>query len=229
MLKDVLARVVGRGREDRLRKLRKNKFLVKHQPNPMRETQFSLGAEGKRTLEAAGIDGIRLEKKPPKLWLHFKAINDIRIEAELALNLDYFYACWELPKIGWSHSLIPDSIFAADNRVYAVEVDRGVEGVKYFVETKMAGYLGLEGLNLTAIIILADCKSRMRLLADAVGQLGNGVLYSTLDEVREHGISSRVFYRSIEITGGKPCLRCPIEVSLRQDIVRSISPLESMV
>ena len=185
----------------RLRKLRKNKFLMKHQPNPMLETQFSLGSEGKRILEAAGIDGITLEKKPPKQWLHFKAINDIRIEAELALNLDYFYASWELPKIGWSHPLIPDSIFATGNRVYAIEVDRGVEGVKYFVETKMAGYLDLEGLNLTAIIIVADRKTRMRSLAEAVGQLGNGVLYSTLDEVREHGIAAPVFYRSMEMPG----------------------------
>ena len=180
----------------RLRKLRKNKFLMKHQPNPMLETQFSLGSEGKRILEAAGIDGITLEKKPPKQWLHFKAINDIRIEAELALNLDYFYASWELPKIGWSHRLIPDSIFAANNRVYAVEVDRGEEGIKFFVRSKMTVYQqGFDGLNFSAVIIVTDREARMRSLAKAIGEGRDGILYSTIDQVRQRGILAPIFSR----------------------------------
>lgn len=186
----------------RLCRLKMGDYLFKVQPHQMQQARFTLGREGKRILETAGIDGISLEKKPPKQWLHFKAINDIRIEAELALNLDYFYACWELPRIGWSHPLIPDAIFAANNRVYAVEVDRGEEGIKFFVQSKMTIYRqGLRGLNFSAVIIITDREARMRSLAHAIGEGRDGILYSTVDQVRQRGILAPIFSRGSGMEG----------------------------
>ena len=181
----------------RLCKLKNGKYLLKAQPHQMQQARFTLGREGKRILETAGIGGITLEKHPPQQWEHFKAINDIRIEAELSNQLSYFFAYWELRKVGWSHALIPDAVFSIGDRTFAVEFDRGEEGIKFFVRSKMTVYLqqGLDGLNFSAVIIVTDREARMRSLANAIGEGGDGVLYSTIDEVRQRGILAPIFSR----------------------------------
>ena len=133
-------------------------------------------------MEKVGIDGITLERHPPQQWEHFKAINDIRIEAELSLRLSYFFAYWELRKVGWSHPLIPDAVFSIGDRTFALEFDRGEEGIKFFVRSKMTVYQqGLDGLNFSAVIIVTDREARMRSLAKAIGEGNDGILYSTID------------------------------------------------
>src|SRR5438128_11566806 len=121
----------------------------------MMETLFTLGLEGKRVLEQVSAGEIRLERKPPKQLAHCAGINDIRIAAELAGSLSYFFACWELPAFGWQHPLIPDAVCAFSDRTFAIEYDRGMEGVSFFAETKLALYeRRLDCLALTAVVVI---------------------------------------------------------------------------
>src|SRR4029077_20230786 len=105
---------------------------------------------------------IALERRPPTQREHFLAVNDVRIAAELAGSLSYFFAYWELPGLGWRHSLIPDAVFQLTDRTFAMELDRGVEGIQFFLRTKITGYRrGLDGLPLSAILIVTDRDARM--------------------------------------------------------------------
>jgi hypothetical protein len=54
-------------------------------------------------------------------------------------QLSYFFAAWELPGIGWKHPIVPDAIFRTMDRTFAVEYDRGGEGLRYFIGSKIAG------------------------------------------------------------------------------------------
>ena len=133
----------------------------------MDEALFTLGRAGKRVLEAALVMPVPLERRPPTQREHFLAVNDVRIAAELAGSLSYFFAYWELPGLGWRHSLIPDAVFRMADRTFAVEFDRGVEGIQFFIRTKIAAYgRGLDGLPLTAILIVTDRDARMASLAE---------------------------------------------------------------
>ena len=67
----------------------------------MDEALFRLGRAGKRVLEVARAAPIALERRPPTQKEHFVAVNDMRIAAELAGSLSYFFAYWELPGLGW--------------------------------------------------------------------------------------------------------------------------------
>ena len=55
-------------------------------------------------------------------------------------ELGYFFACWELPGLGWSHGIIPDAVFSLAHHTFAVEFDRGKEGIRYFIRTKIGAY-----------------------------------------------------------------------------------------
>jgi hypothetical protein len=154
---------------------------------------FTIGSEGKRLLETIDGEPVAIERKPPSQHLHFSAINDLRIAAELAGGLQYFYAAWELPGIGWNDALIPDAILALDNKVFAIEFDTGSEGVRFFVRSKMPAYgQGLNSLTPSAVLIVADRTARM--LAKAIGDQRSKVLFTTLDLIVEQGFRSPVFY-----------------------------------
>src|SRR2546426_627529 len=122
----------------RLRKLTQAGYLMMVQENRMSEALFTLGCEGKRVLETSGVEGITLERKPPKQLEHFIGINDLRIAAELDEALTYFFACWELPGLSWQHPIIPDAVFSLRNRTFAVEFDRGLKSIRSFIKTKIA-------------------------------------------------------------------------------------------
>jgi len=138
---------------------------------------------------------VNLERKPPAQLQHFIGINDLRIAAELGGSLEFFFACWELPSVGWRQPIIPDGIFTVNNRTFALEFDRGVEGVQFFVRTKIVAYRnGLDGFPLSAVLIVTDSRTRMAALANAIGNANGQVLFSTLDLVRLHGFQAPVFY-----------------------------------
>src|SRR5437867_2490733 len=115
----------------RLRKLTDAQYLVMYREHRMAEALFTLGRLAKRALEKRGAEEITLERKPPKQWEHFCAINDVRIAAELSGKLSYFFACWELSSLNWPHAIIPDAIFSAGDKTFAMEIDRGVEGIRF--------------------------------------------------------------------------------------------------
>src|SRR5439155_17768363 len=133
----------------RLRKLTAGEYLVMVREGRMNQALFTLGRSGKRVLEATHVTAVALERRPPTQREHFLAVNDVRIAAELAGSLSYFFAYWELPGLGWPHSLIPDAVFRMADQTFAVEFDRGVEGIRFFMQTKVAAYRrGLKGLPL---------------------------------------------------------------------------------
>jgi hypothetical protein len=165
----------------------------------MKEVLFALGPEGKRALEEASAGEIRLERRPPKQLAHFAGINDIRIAAELAGSLSYFFACWELPALDWQHPLIPDAICAFSDRTFAFEYDRGMEGVRFFADTKIAFYdRGLVGLPLAAVVVVTDGRQRIKNLARVLTGARQPILFSTLDKVRTQGLLAPIFNRNGE-------------------------------
>lgn len=162
----------------------------------MHEAMFTLGHEGKRMFERNGSRKVALVRQPPKQREHLLGINDIRIAAELAGELEYFFAAWELPAVGWRYPVIPDALMRLRKQSFAVEFDRGAEGIRYFMKSKITVYRsGLQGLPLAAVLIVADRKARMDSLARAIGEEQGLVLFTTIDLVRRHGILAPVFYR----------------------------------
>jgi hypothetical protein len=179
-----------------LRKQVERRHLVAYREHRMMETLFALGPEGRRALQRIGVAEIRPQRRPPKQLAHLTGINDIRIAAELAGQLSFFFACWELPAFDWPHAIIPDAVCALSGRTFAIEYDRGMEGVRFFAETKIAQYeRGLEGLPLTAILVITDGERRMRNLAQAVSASRQTILFSTLERVRARGLLAPVFMR----------------------------------
>jgi protein involved in plasmid replication-relaxation len=182
----------------RLRKLTEATYLKMVREHRMTEALFTLGPEAKRVLERTGAEEIVLERQPPKQLDHFIGINDLRIAAEGSAHLGYFFACWELPGLGWSQAIIPDAVFSLAHRTFAVEFDRGKEGIRYFMRTKLAAYLhGLEGFPLAAVLVVTDRNARMVSLANMIAHPQSPILYTTLDLVREHGILAPVFHRQV--------------------------------
>jgi Replication-relaxation len=177
----------------RLRKLTAGRYLTIFRRDRMSQALFTIGPEGKRILDTAGI-GVDLERTPPKQLEHFMGVNDLRIAAELAGNLKYFYAAWELPRIGWQHTIIPDGLVAFGSKVFALEFDRGVEGLQFFLKTKMTAYQrGLDGLPLDAVLIVADRASRLTALRRAIGTHYGRVLFASLEQIRGEGFLAPVF------------------------------------
>ena len=171
----------------RLRKLTEAGHLVVVRQNRLSECWFTLGKEGKRILEADLGGEISLERALPKQCEHLLGINDVRIAAELASKLSYFFACWELPGLGWDHVVIPDAVFSLGGKNVVLEYDRGFENTQFFVTTKMAAYRqGLSGLPLSKILVASDSPARLNALRRAVGD--ERVVYTTIGVIRQEGL-----------------------------------------
>lgn len=180
----------------RLRCLVEASYVRKHQENRMREALFTLGREGRRWLEQDGAKQIGLERHPPKQREHLTGINDIRIAAEMAGGLVFFFAAWELPALGWKFKVVPDAVFRLGDRTFAVEYDRGAEGLRYFVGSKIAWYRrGLPGFPLAAVLVVADRETRMRTLARAIGD-HSPFLFTTIETIRHQGLPESIRDRS---------------------------------
>ena len=178
----------------RLRKLTEDEYLIMIQEHPMTEALFALGRAGKQSLERSGSSEIRLLRKLPKQLEHFIGINDLRIAAELSVPLRYFFASWELPGTGWRYPLIPDAVFAMQDRTFAAEFDRGLETIGYLMRTKITVYRrSFEGFPISRVLIITDRVTRMESLAKAVAREGGPFLFSTIDFVKEHGLNAPIF------------------------------------
>ena len=173
----------------RLRKLIEAEYLIRFRENRMSEAAFALGREGRRVLGEDVISRVRLGRRPPKQWEHFRGINDVRIAVERLDDVSYFFSCWELQALGWNRSVIPDAVFSIGGRNFVLEYDRGFENTKFFVSTKMAAYrLGLDGLPVTAILVVCDSQLRLDALRRAIGD--EQVVYTTITDIREDGLPS---------------------------------------
>lgn len=180
----------------RLRKLANAGYLYRVQEHRACEALFTLGPEGKRELQKKGMGEIALERRRPRQLEHMAGINDVRIAAELAGDLAYFFAAWELSALEWQHSIIPDAVFCMRGRTWAMELDRGMEGVRYFVRTKITMYeRGLAGLPQAGLLVVTDRKARMDALAKAIQGSHLAVFFTTLDLVRQHDLLAPVFCR----------------------------------
>jgi hypothetical protein len=179
----------------RLRKLTSAKYLVAVRRDRMSQAIFTIGPEGKRILEKIGGEVVSVDRKPPIQREHSLAINDLRIAAELAGTLKFFYAAHELPALGWSEAIIPDALLAFDNNNVALEFDTGAEGVTYFVRTKMSVYRrGFSGIPIHTLVVVADRTVRMFTLAKAIGDVYGRVVFTTLDMIQGHPLLSPIFY-----------------------------------
>jgi hypothetical protein len=179
-----------------LRKGVTSRSLVAYQANRMSESIFTLGPEGKRVLEQRGTAEIQLERRPPKQLAHLSGVNDIRIAAELAGSLSYFFAYWELLGVGWRHAIIPDAVFELAGHTFAAEFDRGLEGITFFLRTKIAVYeRGLEGLPLAAVLVITDRRARMDALMQATAGTHLPILFSTAEQVRRETLCAPIFCR----------------------------------
>ena len=182
--------------QKRLHKLVEGRYLAKVQPNRMQDALFTLGPEGRRTLERAGIAGVLLERQPPKHLEHFLGVNDVRIAAESSLSVSYFFAYWELPSVDWKHPIIPDAVFGTSAGAFAVEFDRGNENVKFFLGKLRSYERGLKGLPLNRVLIVTDRRPRMEILAKATAVRARNVLLTTLDLVQQRGLADAIFFEN---------------------------------
>jgi hypothetical protein len=179
----------------RLRKLSTGGYVVAVRRDRMSQALFRLGPEGKRVLEVLSGEPVVVDRKPPIQRQHSEAINDFRIAAELAGQLKFFYAAHELPKLGWAHAIIPDGIVGLGEEIFAIEVDTGVEGVQFFVRSKMPAYdRGFENFPLSALLIVVDRTARISSLSKAIGNRYCRVLFTTMDLVAGHSLLAPIFY-----------------------------------
>jgi hypothetical protein len=202
----------------RLRKLAESGYLAMVRQHRMGEALFTLGPEGKRALERGGAEEVVMERTPPKQLEHFTGINDVRIAAELAGSLAYFFAHWELPGVGWRHPVIPDAVFSMCGKTFAMEFDRGVESVRFFVRTKIAHYRrGLAGFPLAAVLVIADRKARAVSLARNIPNERGQFLFTTLDDLRTRGLFAPVCYRRLDAAPVPLLSKSLLEVSRREE------------
>lgn len=179
----------------RLRKLSGGGYVVAFRRDRMSQALFRLGPEGKRVLEMLGGELIAVDRKPPIQRQHSEAINDFRIAAELAGPLKFFYAAWELPRLGWNQPIIPDGLVGFGDQTFALEVDTGVEGIQFFVRSKMPAYArGFDNLPLSALLVVADRAARISPMAKAIGDRYGRVFFTTMDLVVGHSLSAPIFY-----------------------------------
>lgn len=179
----------------RMRKLTGAEYVIQFRRDRMGQALFAVGPRGKQLLEKAGMDTVIMERTPPKQIEHSIAINDLRIAAEVTTDLTYFYASWELPSVGWRHPIIPDGLVCFGTRVFALEFDRGVEGVQFFIRTKMHRYeMCAESFPLAAVIIVTDRSTRMMSLAKAINTRRVPVIFTMLDVIIADGFHAPIFF-----------------------------------
>jgi hypothetical protein len=116
--------------QKRLRKLSEAGYLRTHQESPTAEAIHAVGPKGKPLVEEKGIAAM-LGGEIPRQIEHLRGVNDIRIAIESGSEpIAYLFAYWQLPNLGWSYPMIPDTVLgvrAPGRRTFLVEYDRGTE------------------------------------------------------------------------------------------------------
>ena len=194
----------------RMRKLLAGGYLSSYRANRMAEAIHTVGPRGKLALERKGLE-VELERKPPDQLAHFVGVNDIRMAVECAgVPIVYFFAAWELLRLGWSHPVIPDAVFAfqqGKRMTFVVEYDRSNETVDQFFMKLRFYQEGLGSFSFDAVVIVTDTQGRIETLGRYLrkrGVLTNRCLAATLGEIRQANMFAEVF---ADITNSEADLR----------------------
>src|SRR6266481_2588152 len=116
--------------QKRLRKLSDAGYLRSYREHPTAEAVHSLGPKGRPLVEEKGVEAIVSAEVPQQLE-HLLGVNEIRIAVESsATQVAYFFSYWQLSDMGWSHTVIPDAVFAVstpERHTFVIEYDRSTE------------------------------------------------------------------------------------------------------
>lgn len=174
--------------QKRLRKLSEAGYLRTHREDLISEAIHTAGPKGKAIVLEKGIEAADGREIPRQIE-HLKGVNDIRIAVETGpVQVAYFFAHWQLANLGWTHSVIPDAIFAVrvpERQSFVVEYDRLTEGLEVLA-SKLSAYNGLSGFSCEAVLIVTERTRRMDLLAREMRKRGIAlrVLAATLAELQ---------------------------------------------
>jgi len=155
-----------------LRRLHDAGYLTSHREHRMAEALYGLGRNAKPLLEARGLT-VEPARTPPRQITHMVGINDIRLRVEVAPErLAYFFAAWELGGLGWTHTLLPDAVFAlkpATSGVFGLEVDCGTEPLKVLVNKVTSYENGLPNFPaVRGVLFMVESPARLLTLAAAI-------------------------------------------------------------
>ena len=181
-----------------LRRLVEAGYLGVHREHQMAEALHGLGPKGKVLLEAKGITA-EVTRKPPRQIEHVVGINDVRVAVEVKpQQVAYFFACWELPGLGWVHPVIPDALLGLrlpERRTFFVEYDRATETLPTLLG-KLRGYDGgLSGIPFRALLLVTDTAARLETLGRHVRKEGflRRILGCVRSELSAEGIDAPLF------------------------------------
>ena len=138
----------------RLAKLCTDKVLKKHQSHQMSEGVY-----------------LPYGDKPPKQYEPLSGLNEIRIAIESSQReVSYFYAYWELAKVGWDFHVIPDAVCKVDGERYLIEYDRSTEPVSY-LKQKVIMYEDLD-FDFDKVVIFCDTNARIKSFSKSLKYTG---------------------------------------------------------
>jgi hypothetical protein len=182
----------------RLRKLVDASYLRAIRPHPMAEMFHAVGPKGKILLEEKGCE-VTLARTLPEHLDHLVGINDIRVEVEaVSLEVLFFFAHWELAKLGWPHAVIPDAVFSlrlGRPATFMVEYDRGTERGAH-LGRKLEQYRHIPAsFPFDAVIIVAESLDGANNLCRRLDPRNHSfrILVGSLTELKARGLSDGVF------------------------------------
>ena len=181
-----------------LRRLAEEGYLFSFRANQMSEILHAVGPKGRTLLKTKGLDSDDPGRTPPRQLEHLLGINNIRIAVERGSEpVAYFFAAWELPRLGWSHPVIPDAVFGIKDgrrRTFLVEYDRGTETLPVFLRKLRSCDSGLFGVSYDAILVFADTEQRLEGLSRGLrGNLTRPVLGALIPQIEDRGLYARFF------------------------------------
>jgi hypothetical protein len=181
-----------------LRRLSRARYLTSFRENRMAEALHAIGPKGKAVLEAQGVS-VELSRTPPRQIGHMIGLNDLRVAVEAeADRVAYFFACWELGKLGWVYPLIPDAVLALkfpERYTFVLEYDRGTETIETLLHKLQSYEDGLSGFLFRAVILVTESVTRLAVVLRHLYErpLRLQVLGATLAGIRSSGMYAASF------------------------------------
>ena len=111
----------------------------------------------------------------------------------------YFFAAWELCGLGWTHTLIPDAVFALKppiSGVFGLEVDCGTEPIKVLVDKMTSYQAGLPNFPpIRGVLFTVESPARLQALSAATRRVIRPlpICSATIGDIRTSGAFAPVF------------------------------------